>query len=66
MSVCMCVCVCPRTCGLYELCVCMCAHAYVGLEYGLVCVLVHACGLARGVCVCVLGVKEGEKNERID
>lgn len=36
-------------------CVSMCAHAYVGLQYGLVCVFVHACGLWKGsvrVCVC--------------
>ena len=52
------------TCGLCELCVC--AHAFVGLEYELFfCVFVHTCGLVGGtsvcmcVCLCVIQNEEG-------
>lgn len=55
------VCVCIHTCGLFKLCIC--AHAYVGLE----CRFVYSCiyvGWQKCVCVCVTFDRKRERSSQ--
>lgn len=66
MCVCVCVCVRAHVDSMSSVSVCVLTHMWVLSMDLFVYLCMHVGWREVCVCVCVLGVKEGEKNERID